>query len=331
MELIPGVPVLRRELAAAGLTDDELARACRQGSLRRLRRGAYLLPKPSSDEPPGRLALHRLAVMAALRTVSGDAVVSHGSAAALHGIDLWRIPLDRVELTRSRRSGARAGRELRLHAAALDPDEVTEVDGVVVTTVARTVVDVARSVPFEPAVAVADAALFGKLVTTDELEEALVRATRRPGSPAARRVLAASDGRADGPGETRSRLLIRRLGLPEPELQHTVLDRNGCFLGRVDFWWERERVAGEFDGRSKYGRLLRPGQDPGDVVFAEKLREDAIRAEDVARRPLDLARPGHRRHLRRHGRPPGPGVVQPTVTSQAVARRRRPCAACEVG
>jgi hypothetical protein len=33
----------------------------------------------------------------------------------------------------------------------------------------------------------------------------------------------------------------------------------------------------EFDGRVKYGRLLAPGQDPGDVVFAEKLREDRMR------------------------------------------------------
>jgi len=44
----------------------------------------------------------------------------------------------------------------------------------------------------------------------------------------------------------------------------------------------RLRVAGtahrgEFDGRIKYGRLLRPGQDAGDAVFAEKVREDAIR------------------------------------------------------
>ena len=37
------------------------------------------------------------------------------------------------------------------------------------------------------------------------------------------------------------------------------------------------RLLGEFDGRVKYGRLLRPGQTPGDVVWAEKLREDALR------------------------------------------------------
>ncbi|MDT7681251.1 MAG: hypothetical protein QOG57_1561, partial [Pseudonocardiales bacterium] len=33
----------------------------------------------------------------------------------------------------------------------------------------------------------------------------------------------------------------------------------------------------EFDGRIKYGRLLRPGQAPGDAVFEEKRREDALR------------------------------------------------------
>jgi hypothetical protein len=35
--------------------------------------------------------------------------------------------------------------------------------------------------------------------------------------------------------------------------------------------------VGEFDGKIKYGRLLRPGQDAGEVVYAEKLREDALR------------------------------------------------------
>ena len=38
-------------------------------------------------------------------------------------------------------------------------------------------------------------------------------------------------------------------------------------------------MLGEFDGRVKYGRLLRPGQEPGDAVFEEKRREDAIRDE----------------------------------------------------
>ena len=38
-------------------------------------------------------------------------------------------------------------------------------------------------------------------------------------------------------------------------------------------------MLGEFDGQVKYGRLLRPGQAPGDAVFDEKRREDALRDE----------------------------------------------------
>jgi hypothetical protein len=38
--------------------------------------------------------------------------------------------------------------------------------------------------------------------------------------------------------------------------------------------------VGEFDGRVKYGRLLRPGRSAEDVLFEEKLREDRIRDED---------------------------------------------------
>jgi hypothetical protein len=53
----------------------------------------------------------------------------------------------------------------------------------------------------------------------------------------------------------------------------------GGLIGRTDFAWEEHRLAGGFDGRIKYGRLLRPGQDAGDAVFREKERGDAIRDE----------------------------------------------------
>jgi len=45
----------------------------------------------------------------------------------------------------------------------------------------------------------------------------------------------------------------------------------------VDFYWDEQKTVGEFDGKIKYGRLLKPGQRIEDVVFAEKLREDAVR------------------------------------------------------
>ena len=71
-------------------------------------------------------------------------------------------------------------------------------------------------------------------------------------------------------------------GVPPAELQwESFLGPRGVHLGRVDFWWSRFRTVGEFDGQVKYGRLLRPGQEPGDVVFAEKRREDALRDEGL--------------------------------------------------
>ena len=60
-------------------------------------------------------------------------------------------------------------------------------------------------------------------------------------------------------------------------MQFEVRDARGRLLGTTDWAWRHEGVLGEFDGRQKYGRLLQPGQDPGEVVFAEKQREDALR------------------------------------------------------
>jgi hypothetical protein len=48
-------------------------------------------------------------------------------------------------------------------------------------------------------------------------------------------------------------------------------------VARADFGWELERTLGEFDGKVKYGRLRRPGEEPEDAVFREKVREDRIR------------------------------------------------------
>ena len=214
--------------------------------------------------------------------LAAAAVCSHVTAAAIHGLPVWRIGLAQVHVTRARRSGARRGRLVHVHAAALAPPELDVVAGLPVTTPARTVVDVARTVPFEPAVAVADAALRAGLVTLEELAEALARAAHRPGAPAARRVVAFADGRSESVGESRSRVAIARAGLPTPVPQWAVRDHRGRLVGRTDFGWPQLRTVGEFDGRVKYSTLLRPGQTAADALVAEKRREDALRAEDLA-------------------------------------------------
>jgi hypothetical protein len=258
---------LRPQLLAEGLTDAELRALRRRGVLYSVRPGAYH-PGPLPDDP---VARHLLVVCATLPRLGVDTVLSHTSAAVVHGLPLWSVPFDRVHATRDRSSGARRSSVVHLHAAVLHPDEVTLVGGLLVTTVARTLIDLARMLPFEQALIPVDAALFRGLVTPDALTAAVESGAHRPNNGAARRVVAFADGRAESPGETRSRVAIHRAGLPAPVLQRRLVG------ARVDFDWEEYATVGEFDGKVKYGGYLRPGQDPGDVVFAEKRREDALR------------------------------------------------------
>ena len=65
--------------------------------------------------------------------------------------------------------------------------------------------------------------------------------------------------------------------LPEPVLQFEVYDENGNLIGVTDFAWPDYGLLGEFDGKIKYGRLLKDGETTSDVVVREKEREDRIR------------------------------------------------------
>ena len=249
----------------------------RDGSLHAIRPGAYVAGL--ADDPA---VQHALLVRAALTELSPDAVVSHVSAAVVHGLRVWGVPLDRVDITRPRRrSGARQGSRVHVHCAPLEADEIVLVDGVPVTSVPRTVVDVARTAGFEQAVVVVDSALEAGLADEAGLAAALARRSRWPGLPAARRTIGFAARGSGSVGESRSRVAIARAGLSPPLLQWEVRRADGTLVGRVDFGWPRLRTVGEFDGRVKYGKLLRPGQDPADVVYQEKLREDALRAEDL--------------------------------------------------
>ncbi|MBW0101581.1 type IV toxin-antitoxin system AbiEi family antitoxin domain-containing protein [Pseudonocardia sp. KRD291] len=283
MDLWTGsAPLRRADLLAAGVSAKELYGAVAAGHLTRLRRGIYLPARlRSSGAGPGapdEFDRHLDAVRGALCRLHTPVVVSHLSAAALHGLEPWGLPMRRVHVTRDRPTGARRRSDLDLHASPLTSGEIVSRHGIAVTSVPRTVVDVARSVPFEQAVVVADAALRLEGATVGSLHDALHRARGWPGVTAAERVVRFADGRSASVGESRSRVRIHQAGLPVPDLQHNVVDSGGEWLARVDFRWDgTPPVIGEFDGKGKYGRMLRPGQKPGDVVFEEKRREDALR------------------------------------------------------
>jgi hypothetical protein len=138
---------------------------------------------------------------------------------------------------------------LRSHVARLGADDVVMLGRTAVTSVARTVADLARAVPFAPALAVADAALARGETTTELLMAALTSGIGTRGTRSARRAIGAADGRSESVGESRSRALMIDAGLPMPELQVEIRQPDGWLIGRSDFGWKEHRLLGEFDGR----------------------------------------------------------------------------------
>ncbi len=225
---------------------------------------------------------HRMRVHATVASLPPDAVLSHVSAACMHGLPLWdrELPALPVQVIRpvGRGRGARSG-AVDVRSCRLDPEEITVVDGLPVTTVARTLIDMARWAPFESAVVCADGALHGGLVTPADLDTALARVAGTQGVLRARAVLAFADGRSQSTGETRSRVAFHRAGVPEPALQIELESVLGIDLGHADFGWFEFGVLGEFDGEVPYGRLAPPGGPSDAHIAVERDREEQLRAQ----------------------------------------------------
>ncbi|MGH9249053.1 MAG: type IV toxin-antitoxin system AbiEi family antitoxin domain-containing protein [Acidimicrobiales bacterium] len=271
-----GGVVLRRQVLAAGISDDEIHRRVRSGAWVAIRRGAYVARNAwlAMDDA----AHHRALVHAVVANLGGPAVVSHASAAVMLGLPSWGLDLSTVHVTRPPGVSTRSEAGVWHHAAQLSDDQIIEMDGIAVTHPARTVIDTARVTGFEPSVVVADAALRAGLATDGGLLETFGLMRDWPGARNAGRVVEFADGRAESVGESRGRVCLDVGGLPRPDLQVVIADGNDDWTARVDFLFTEHRTIGEFDGRVKYGRTDPPGIDPGTVVWLEKLREDRLRA-----------------------------------------------------
>lgn len=263
--------IRRPEHLAIGGTDAEIRRTCSTGQWTRIHRGAYVSTAQLSELHAH--DHHRVRVQAIAAAARSGAVVSHTSAAVLHGFELWNTPLGRVHLTRNRRGGSRYSQHRHVHSAMFTEDEVTTVDGLAVTTPARTVVDLARNLSFEQALVAGNSALHRTPLSLADITENLARVPRHPSHRHALHAINAMDGRLESVGESRSLALFvfERLPIPEPQVQ--------LGAARVDFLWREHRTVGEFDGRVKYGRLVPAGRTAEDVLWEEKLREDRLRGD----------------------------------------------------
>lgn len=268
------------DLTELGLGNKAVRQLVKNGQLVRLRRGYYRRHLPSDSvewrqwplsEPEHR---HRFLIESTMPTLSSGTVFSHLSAGVLHGLPVPARLLDRAAVLRDGSGSGAISRTTHRRYAPLAQHDTTEVDGLPVTTLIRTTMDLARTLPYVDAVAAVDAAL-AKGVSRDALLEGL--ASRRPNNGKARAVVDFADPRAESPGESRCRATMKLAGLPIPTLQFAVFDAKGARVARTDFAWEELGVVGEYDGLTKYGRLLKPHQDVDEVVGDEKMREQRIR------------------------------------------------------
>lgn len=264
--------VTTRELLASGYDHAAIRRLVAIGRLQRVRRGAYL------RGPGERLVAetrHRLLITALVRE-HPDAVLSHISAAVLHGLPVPLRTLDRVHLVRrSAHPGSRRLDNSYLHRVTRDVPTTT-IDGLLVTDLATTTLDLLRVLRVADAVAVADRALaLGQ--PREELWDRLDSERGRRGNRQAREVLQFADPLAESAGESWTRWAFHCAGLPRPRLQVEFHDHLGLLVARVDFDWADFGLAAEFDGEIKYGRLLRTGQDLAEVIRQEKAREERLR------------------------------------------------------
>ena len=238
---------------AAGVCDARLAALVRTGQLVRLRHGVYatgaILAETGTD--PGRR--HALHVAAAMTGRSRGGVASHYSAATIHGMNLLkRSPDGTVTLTvpPGTRTGRHRSGDVVVHAADLPAEHVARRFAVPVTTVARTVVDLARTGTFMEAVVQADSALHQRLTSKPQLRGVLARCERWPGVSQARRVIDLASMLAESVLESCARVVFHEYGLPRPELQVSVGSRE--FIGRADFLWREQRTIAEADGRAAH-------------------------------------------------------------------------------
>lgn len=268
-------PITRtRDLTKAGFSSSEAARRARVEGLHRIRDGSFA-PKDDWENYSAR-EKHATLIRESGHRLGSHTVISHSSAAVL-----WNLPLlggldHKVNVTVEHRGGGHRSKYLKYRTTRRVPDPHI-VDGLAVTSPARTVVDLARTRGFTAGLVAADAALHSGLCTGADLAQQSENSQGTPRARIAALVAEYADQRSESPAESLSRARFLYLGAPLPALQQSFYDGQE-FLGRVDCWWEGPRIVGECDGLQKYGvgNHMAP-EEASRVIANEKIREDRIR------------------------------------------------------
>ncbi|MFD7322369.1 endonuclease domain-containing protein [Streptomyces sp. NPDC059875] len=290
-KLARGGVLLTEWAYAAGWGGGRLGRRLREEGWQRICRGAWAVP---GKEVEWKVRAR------AVQPLRPELVCSHGTAAALHRVEVLGATGEVLEFTARRRGGGAAGRaDLRVHTTGRLTDGDTCVRaGLRVTSPVRTVGDLMRSCGSrEEAVVAADSALSRRtvrgirrepIVLHDDLTTELT--PRGPGAARARRWLPLTAAASGSPAETVARLRMHDAGL-HPECQPLLRSRSGRAL-HPDFFFREAGLAIEIEGYAFHG--TRHAHDRDVRRFNELADCPGVRrvlrftAADVFRRPEAL-------------------------------------------
>jgi hypothetical protein len=230
-------------------------------------------------------------VTAALRAKAGwlwakrQGVVAGASAAAMHG-SKWVEDTTTVELIHGNRHRLPG---LFARGDRIEDDEITIIDGVPVTTPARTVLDLACWYPMTSAVAAIDSLARATEFKTADVELLAQRYPGRRGIARARLAITLFDAAAQSPKETWLRLVLINAGLPRPQTQIPVRDETGNAIAFLDMGWEDARVAVEYDGDQHRSDRYQYNWDVRRSEILHRLGWTVIRVV-AGDRPADIVR-----------------------------------------
>jgi very-short-patch-repair endonuclease/predicted transcriptional regulator of viral defense system len=268
--------VTRAQLLAAGFGPDAVTSWLRAGRLYKLHRGVfsvgYLSPSPYAP------------MMAAVLACGPRSAISHASAATL-----WEIAgcaPNRVEVTTTDK---RSHRGIAVHwTRRLTSDDITTRHNIPVTTLARTLVDLASTLDARALARALNEARIKHRLRDATLQRTLAALPTRKGSARLRVLLEPNDAPTRSALEDRFLELVARHGLPRPEVNQSV----GGY--EVDMLWREARLIVELDGRRYHHTRFEEDRERDSELTAAGYRVMRITwrrvVESPAREAARLAR-----------------------------------------
>jgi hypothetical protein len=276
--MLPRHPMTARQLLGLGFSRSDVRTMVEEGVLRRPLRGVYLTADVP-DSPASRAACAAL-------LLPPESIVCDASAAWILGIDIYEqgvveqgVWLEVVAIDghdRARRPELLGGKR------ALAVGDISEIDGVRLTSPLRTACDIACLRGRRRALAVLDQFCRSYELTAEDFAAILPRYRGRRGCRQLRELAGYADPRAESPAESWTRLAIIDAGLPVPTPQ-VELDIEGWGQVRLDLAYLHLKIAVEYDGVEFHGEDRREH----DLARRAALRRAGwfvlvVRKEDLA-------------------------------------------------